>query len=135
MKRISRWWVNPDLLAAIERGDSFADWLGGRIPVASKARISKGQKKDAHGVADQHAANERTAARQNLAIVKYYEDNDKSAAKDEIVRDAFELLVRELTKRRTAEGVPITGVICLEVRAALPARRGLRADRRRSDRR
>ena len=110
----SRWWISSDLLAALERGVSFSEWLDGRTPVASAARISKDRKGDAHGVAHQHLANERTAGRNNLAIVKYYEDNDKSAAREDVRRDAFEHLVTEICRRRTGEGFSITGVICLE---------------------
>ncbi|MFI6496186.1 recombinase family protein [Nonomuraea typhae] len=110
----SRVWIAPDLLTALAAGKTFDEWLDGRIPVGSKARISADQKKDAHGVKAQHAANERGAKKHNLAIVKYYEDNDKSAAKANVVRPAFEMLVTELTARRTAEGFPIRGVACLE---------------------
>lgn len=113
-KAKSRWWVAPELVAALERGESFEAWLAGRRPVASAARISTDLKRDAHGVADQHASNERHAATHGLAIVKYYEDNDISAAKEELTRDAFELLVKELRNRRTAEGFRICGVMCLE---------------------
>ncbi|WUH96806.1 recombinase family protein [Spirillospora sp. NBC_00431] len=110
----SRSWVAPDLVSAVESGTSFGEWLDGRIPVASKARISADHKKDEHGVAAQHKANEREARRNNLAIVKYYEDNDLTAAKENLTRDSFELLVKEVRARRTSEGFPITGVMCLE---------------------
>ncbi|MFI6501108.1 recombinase family protein [Nonomuraea typhae] len=110
----SRVWISPDLVAALAAGKTFEEWLDGRIPVGSKARISADIKKDAHGVKAQHAANERGATENNLAIVKYYEDNDKSAAKAKVVRPAFEMLVNELAARRTVEGFPIHGVACLE---------------------
>ncbi|MEU8340941.1 recombinase family protein [Spirillospora sp. NPDC048832] len=110
----SRWWLAPDLAEALERGGTFADWLAGRIPVASYARISADITRDEHGVEDQHASNGRHAGKLGLAIVKYYEDNDKTAAKDEVIRDAFDLLVKEVNRRRTSEGFRVLGVTCTE---------------------
>ncbi|MCT9929800.1 recombinase family protein [Planotetraspora sp. A-T 1434] len=110
----SRWWIAPDLAAALERGETFADWLTDRVPVASYAGISADLARAEHGVEDQHAANQRHAARLGLAIVKFYEDNDKTAAKDEVVRDAFDLLVKDIGRRRASEGFRVVGTMCTE---------------------
>lgn len=110
----SRWWLAPDLIAAIASGKNFTEWLAGREPAASYARISADLTRDEHGVEDQHGNNERAAARSGLAIVKYYEDNDKSAARDDVVREAFNMLVSELGRRVTRDRFPIFGVLCTE---------------------
>ncbi|MET7859817.1 recombinase family protein [Streptomyces sp. NPDC005318] len=80
--------------------------------VVSYARISfDGRKKDAHGIEDQHR--EMTAAARSFGwlLVYRYTDNDKSASREDVIRDDFEQLLRDLQAGQTPEGYPIHGVM------------------------
>jgi DNA invertase Pin-like site-specific DNA recombinase len=86
---------------------------GELIPVISYARISSEQKKDEHGVADQHKINRRTAEPRGWTVVAELTDNDKSAAKMDVVRDDFELMLKALKAGRLADGTIVNGVVVL----------------------
>ncbi|MFG1860429.1 recombinase family protein [Microbispora bryophytorum] len=66
------------------------------IPVVSYARISADVRRDEHGVQDQHKLNRETAARYGWTVVHEFTDNDKSAAKADVVRDDFEAMLKVL---------------------------------------
>ncbi|WP_214416700.1 recombinase family protein [Sphaerisporangium fuscum] len=81
------------------------------IPVVSYARISADRKKDEHGVRDQHKINRKTAAKYGWTIVHEFTDNDKSAAKADVVRDDFEVMLKALVAGKLSDGTPIRGVV------------------------
>lgn len=86
---------------------------GSLIPVVSYARISADIRRDSHGVKDQHKANRETAARYGWTVVHEFTDNDKSAAKFEVVRDEFESMLTALRTGRLPDGTHIEGVVIL----------------------
>ncbi|MFJ4083891.1 recombinase family protein [Streptomyces iakyrus] len=69
--------------------------------------------KDAHGVEDQHRDMTETARRFGWLVVYRYTDNDKSASKENIVRDDFEQLLADLAAGTTPDGYPIHGVMAV----------------------
>ncbi|UQI48909.1 recombinase family protein [Streptomyces sp. HU2014] len=80
--------------------------------VVCYARISfDGRVKDAHGVEDQHRDMTSDAGKLNWLVVYRYTDNDKSASKENVVRDDFEQLINDLGAGTTPEGYPIHGVM------------------------
>ncbi|MER7894850.1 recombinase family protein [Streptomyces sp. NPDC096046] len=80
--------------------------------VVCYARISfDGRVKHAHGVEDQHRDMTETARRFGWLVVYRYTDNDKSASKENIVRDDFEQLLADLAAGTTPDGYPIHGVM------------------------
>ncbi|SFD21128.1 recombinase family protein [Streptomyces aidingensis] len=82
--------------------------------VVCYARISfDGRAKDAHGVEDQHREMADTARRFGWLVVYRYTDNDKSASKEEVIREDFEQLLRDLAAGHTPEGYPIHGVMAV----------------------
>jgi DNA invertase Pin-like site-specific DNA recombinase len=83
------------------------------LPVVSYARISADQKKDEHGVVDQHKINHRTAARHGWTVVHEFTDNDKSAAKANVVRDEFEDMLRIVRAGKLGDGSPVRGVVVI----------------------
>lgn len=90
------------------------EWIGDRRPVCSYARISKDtQEAQAIGVGRQHANNAVAAADLNWVVVARYTDNHLTAADPAIQRPAFLAMVRDLRARRTAEGVPVKGIIAV----------------------
>ncbi|MGW6950641.1 recombinase family protein [Streptomyces xanthophaeus] len=106
-----RWELGSDLAEALVKGIDFYQWLAGRIPVVSYARISRSQP---GAVERQHLNNLAEADRLGWAVVQLYTDDGLSAANSDVTRAAFELMVRDLLRRRTAEGFPISGVISVE---------------------
>ena len=86
---------------------------GSLIPVVSYARISADNRRDSPGVKDQHKANRETAARYGWTVVHEFTDNDKSAAKFEVVRDDFEAMLTALRAGRLPDGTHIEGVVIL----------------------
>jgi DNA invertase Pin-like site-specific DNA recombinase len=86
---------------------------GELIPVVSYARISADQKKDEHGVADQRKINRRTAAHHGWTVVHEFTDNDKSAAKADVVRDDFEEMLRVIRAGKLSDGTPVQGVVVM----------------------
>lgn len=81
------------------------------IPVVSYARISADIKRDEHGVQDQHKLNRETAARYGWTVVHEFTDNDKSAAKADVVRDDFEAMLKVLRAGRLPDGTAVQGVV------------------------
>lgn len=115
-KTFSRSYVAPELQAHLDRGGTIDEWLGGRTPVASMARISADRlKSDAIGVGRQHRNNARNAALHNCAVVVHYEDNNITAAKGEVIRPAFLQMVKDITHGHEEEtGIPLKGCITVE---------------------
>ncbi|MFI7449357.1 recombinase family protein [Nonomuraea sp. NPDC049714] len=85
--------------------------LGSAIPVVSYARISADTRRDQHGVEDQHKLNRETAARLGWTVVHEYTDNDKSAAKADVVRDDFESMLKALRSGELPDGTAVQGVV------------------------
>ncbi len=85
--------------------------LGPVIPVVSYARISADTRRDEHGVQAQHRINHETAARYGWVVVHEFTDNDKSAAKADVVRDDFEAMLRALRLGRLPDGAEVQGVV------------------------
>ncbi|MEV5408628.1 recombinase family protein [Thermopolyspora sp. NPDC052614] len=83
----------------------------GSLPVVSYARASADKRKDEHSVEDQHRFNRQTAARYDWVVVHEFTDNDKSAAKADVVRDEFEIMLKVLRAGRLADGTPVQGVV------------------------
>ncbi|WP_419996492.1 recombinase family protein [Streptomyces boninensis] len=82
--------------------------------VVAYARISfDGRVKDAHGVEDQHREMVETARKLGWMVVCRYTDNDKSASKEEVIRDDFEQLLKDLAAGQTPEGYPVHGVMAI----------------------
>ncbi|MEW1673054.1 recombinase family protein [Streptomyces noursei] len=112
----SSWEIHPDLAAALASGKTVEEWLDGRTPVVSYARISVDlQKVKAIGVARQHGRHCDPAAKeQGWAVVYRYTDNDLTAADPDVQRPAFLQMVRDLRARQTAEGIAIRGILAVE---------------------
>jgi len=81
------------------------------IPVVDYARASTDKKKDEHSVEDQQRLNERTAKRLGLRIVARFKDNDKSAAKADLVRDDFERMLKVLKDGVLPDGTSVRGCL------------------------
>ncbi|MFB4272424.1 recombinase family protein [Nonomuraea sp. GTA35] len=81
------------------------------VPVVSYARISADIRRDEHGVQDQHRLNRETAERHGWTVVHEYTDNDKSAAKADVVRDDFEAMLRALRAGELPNGTAVQGVV------------------------
>lgn len=81
------------------------------LPVVSYARISADTRRDEHGVQDQHALNRATAERCGWTVVHEFTDNDKSAAKADVIRDEFEDMLRVLRSGKLADGTPVRGAL------------------------
>ncbi|MFF4802734.1 recombinase family protein [Streptomyces sp. NPDC001351] len=115
-KTFSRSYISPELQAHLDQGGTVEEWLGGRTPIASMARISADRLKgDAIGVGRQHKNNARNAALHNCAVVVCYEDNNLTAAKREVVRPAFLQMVKDITHGYEEEtGIPLKGCIAVE---------------------
>nr|WP_182905974.1 recombinase family protein [Microbispora sp. H13382] len=81
------------------------------VPVVSYARISADTKRDGRGVKDQHEVNRETAAQHGWTAVHQYTDNDKSAARLDVARDAFEDMLKALKAGKLPDGTEIRGVV------------------------
>lgn len=81
------------------------------IPVVSYERASEDRLKDEHTVLDQRKVNLRTAERLGWRVVHSFTDNDKSAAKDGVVRDGFEKMLRVLRAGKLPDGTPVRGCV------------------------
>ncbi|MFD0857098.1 recombinase family protein [Actinomadura adrarensis] len=81
------------------------------IPVVDYARASTDKAKDEHTVRDQQTVNEGTAARLGCRIVARFADNDKSAAKENVLRDDFEAMLKVLRAGKLSDGTPVMGCI------------------------
>ncbi|MGI5196970.1 recombinase family protein [Streptomyces sp. CA-288835] len=115
-KTFSRSYVAPELQAHLDQGGTVEEWLGGRTPIASLARISADHLDgDAIGVGRQHKNNTRNAALHGCAVVVHYEDNNITAAKREVVRPAFVQMIRDITHGHEEEtGIPLRGCVAVE---------------------
>lgn len=115
-KTFSRSYVAPALQVHLDSGGTVEEWLAGRTPIASMARISADRLTgDAIGVGRQHRNNTRNAELRNCAVVVHYEDNNLTAAKQEVRRPAFLQMVKDITHRHEEEtGIPILGCIAVE---------------------
>jgi DNA invertase Pin-like site-specific DNA recombinase len=83
------------------------------VPVISYARISSDGEGDEHGIGDQHRVNRRTAKRLGFTVVAEMTDNDRSASKANVVREAFESMLRALAGGRLPDGTVVRGVVVL----------------------
>ncbi|WP_129295877.1 recombinase family protein [Streptomyces lydicus] len=113
MATSSKWHMHPDLKQALTDGKTLEDWLDGRTPCCSYARITLDRREEI-GVARQHANCDAFAAKHNCAIVYRYTDNNITAADPDIERPAFLRLVRDLRARRTGEGITVCGLFVVE---------------------
>jgi hypothetical protein len=112
MKATSTWSIAPELAEAMSQGMTPEEWIGGRRPVCSYARIGEDEQESV-GVERQHLDNGTTAPHQGLAIVAHYTDNHLTAADPAARRPAFLRMIQDLRARRTAEGVPVVGIIAV----------------------
>ncbi|WP_030457154.1 recombinase family protein [Herbidospora cretacea] len=64
-----------------------------------------------HGVKDQHRINRRTAAKHGWTVVHEFTDNDKSAAKADVVREDFETMLKALRRGALDDGTPVRGTV------------------------
>ena len=112
----SKSYLNPSLATALAAGRTFEQWLGGRTPAVSYARISADQstrsavlakgRAAGTGVRHQHEENTETAASHGMAIVKFYEDNGLTAAHPDITRPAFTEMIRAMHSGGRRRGTP-----------------------------
>ncbi|MFG2195833.1 recombinase family protein [Streptomyces sp. NPDC048639] len=102
----------PELEKALAEGITAAEWIGDRPPICSYARISEDkQEEKAVSVGRQHANNDRAAEGLGWVVVARYTDTHLTAVDPDIQRPAFLQMIRDLRARRTAEGVPVQGII------------------------
>ncbi|GGP72242.1 recombinase family protein [Streptomyces melanogenes] len=116
MATASTWEMHPELTKALAVGQTIEEWLDGRSPVCSYARISRDlQQVEQIGVTRQHSFhNDAAAGELGWAVVYRYTDNNITAADPDIPRPAFLQMVRDLRARQTEDGIPILGVIAVE---------------------
>jgi DNA invertase Pin-like site-specific DNA recombinase len=109
---------------ALQEGKTFDEWLDGRIPGVDYARISGDQslrsstraksREAGTGVRHQHEENDETAAEHGIAIVKFFEDNNITAADPDVLRPGFIDMTRSIHYRKTSEGYPVCAVVSVE---------------------
>ncbi|MFB6529532.1 recombinase family protein [Streptomyces sp. NPDC056399] len=110
----SYWAPHPGLVDSSALGRDVDEWLAGRVPVASYARVSRDAAGDGRGVGRQHLNNDDAASRLGWAVVYRFTDNGVTASDPSVERAAFLRLLRDLRAGRTAEGFPVRGVIAVE---------------------
>ncbi|MET8146471.1 recombinase family protein [Sphaerisporangium sp. NPDC005288] len=81
------------------------------VPVVSYQRASADKARDEHTVTDQRKVNQMTAGRLGWRIVHAFTDNDKSAAKEGVIRDDFEAMLRVLRAGRLPDGTRVQGCV------------------------
>ncbi|WP_455360608.1 recombinase family protein [Streptomyces sp. SYSU K21746] len=115
-KTFSRSYIAPPLQAWLDGGGTIEDWINGRTPLISYARISADRLDgDAIGVGRQHKRNTRNAGLHGAAVVLHYEDNNLTAANREVIRPAFRQMCRDITHGREEETeIPLRGCIAVE---------------------
>lgn len=106
----------PALQAWLDGGGAVEEWLGGRVPLISYARISADRLDgDAIGVARQHRHNTKNAELHGCVVVLHYEDNNVTAAKWDVERRAFLRMCRDITHGQEEEtGLRVRGCIAVE---------------------
>ncbi|MFI6049035.1 recombinase family protein [Streptomyces violascens] len=116
MATTSTWEMHPELVEALKSGQTVEEWLAGRCPVCSYARISRDlQQVQQIGVARQHGLhNDVAAAELGWAVVYRYTDNNITAADPDVQRPAFLQMVRDLRARQTEDGIPVRGIVAVE---------------------
>ncbi|MCL8016462.1 recombinase family protein [Streptomyces sp. AS02] len=120
----SKGYLNPELVRALQQGKTFEEWLDGKVPGVDYGRISADQavrsstralsREKGKGVRHQHEGNEETAAAHGIAIVRFYEDNNITAADPEVIRPAFLEMTKAVLHRKVPEGFPVRAVIATE---------------------
>ncbi|GHE11532.1 recombinase family protein [Streptomyces alanosinicus] len=120
----SRSYLNPELVTALQQGRTFEEWLNGRIPGIDYARISGDQavrsttqaltKEKGRGVRHQHEGNQEVAGEHGIAIVRFYEDNNITAADPDITRPSFLEMTKALLHRKVPEGFPVQAIVAQE---------------------
>ncbi|MGW4446480.1 recombinase family protein [Streptomyces sp. NPDC004682] len=120
----SRSYLNPELVTALKQGLSFEQWLDGREPGIDYSRISGDQalrsatkaksREKGVGVRHQHEENEEVAALHGIAIVRFYEDNNITAADPDIERPAFLEMTKALLHRKVPEGFRVRAIVATE---------------------
>ncbi|WDM12541.1 recombinase family protein [Streptomyces lavenduligriseus] len=120
----SRSYLNPELVTALQQGRTFEEWLAGRVPGVDYARISSDQavrsstkalsREQGKGVRHQHEGNQEVAAEHGIAIVRFYEDNNITAADPDIIRPSFLEMTKALLHRKVPEGFPVRAVVATE---------------------
>lgn len=115
-KTFSRCYVAPALQAHLGQGGSVEEWLAGRTPLASYARISADNLDgEAIAIGRQHKHNTDNAGTRNCAVVVHYEDNNLTAAKREVKRPAFIQMLKDISRGREGDtGIPLRGCIAVE---------------------
>ncbi|WP_419997696.1 recombinase family protein [Streptomyces boninensis] len=100
------------MAASIAGGCAFEQWLAGRVPVASYARISRA---DPAAVRRQHLNNQVAAVRLGWAVVCQYTDDGVSAADRDAERPAFRRMLVDVEARSITEAhLPVRGVLAVE---------------------
>lgn len=113
MKASSKWQIHPDLQRALACGRTFDEWLDGRKPCCSYARITNDTRNEV-GVSRQHRNCDEFAKQHGCAIIYRYTDNHITAADPDIERPAFLRLVRDLRARQVEEGHALFGLFVVE---------------------
>ncbi|MFG2835183.1 recombinase family protein [Streptomyces zaomyceticus] len=114
MSPASYWAPHPSLVDSLSLGRDVDEWLAGRVPVASYARVSRDAAGAGRGVGRQHLNNDDAASRLGWAVVYRFADNGVTASDPFVERPAFLRLLRDLRAGRTAEGFSVRGVIAVE---------------------
>lgn len=115
-KTFSRCFLAPELAEWLEGGGDPESWLRGRTPLASYARISADRwDGDSVGVTRQHRNNTRSAEALGCAVVLHYEDNNLTAAREEVPRPAFRRMCEDIVHgHERVTGVPVRGCVGVE---------------------
>ncbi|WP_406473619.1 recombinase family protein [Streptomyces sp. NBC_01615] len=114
MSVVSYWAAHPSLVDALALGRDFEEWLAGRTPVVSYARVSRDAAGDERGVGRQHLNNDDAAARLGWAVVHRFTDNALTASDPRVERPAFLQMLRVIRAQQTEEGFRVCGVIAVE---------------------
>ncbi|MET9515288.1 recombinase family protein [Streptomyces sp. NPDC002994] len=115
-KTFSRSYVAPPLQAWLDEGGTVEDWLRGRTPLISYARVSADRLNgDAIAVGRQHKNNTRNAELHGCVVVLHYEDNNLTAARREVMRPAFRQMCTDIAHgQEEVSGVPVRGCVAVE---------------------
>lgn len=87
----------------------------GVIPVGARSMstASSGPSDQGRRAGRQHKVNRRTAQRLGWEVVAELTDNDRSASKAGVIREAFEAMLKAITVGRLADGTKVRGVAVL----------------------